>query len=237
MPYTKKTCLDCSNTNCLIKKHSEREEMKSYIAQKNTFNCKSGQQFILEEAPVSGLYFILKGSVKVYKQTTNESIQIIRFSKEGDIVGHRGFATTFVYDISSSALTDTTLCHFPSQVMIDMLFANPPLMYDMMLFYADQLQKSEANAKKFQKMSVRDKVINGLLFIYRKFGQTGDYFNIVLSRKDIADFSGTAQEQVIRMISSFKKEGLIIAEGKKLGIPDVARIEKELTESGSFLEG
>ena len=196
-----------------------------------------GQQFILEGAPVSGLYFIYSGSVKVYKHTANNDSQIIRFSKDGEIVGHRGFGTNYVYDISASALSDTILCNFSTSVLIKMLHETPPLMFDFMLFYADQLQKSEANAKRFGKMSVRDKVLNGLIFIKRKFGQTNGYFNLTLSRKDIADFAGTSQEQVIRVISTLKKEGVIITKGKKIGIPDLERVESELSESGFFLEG
>lgn len=231
------TCYECVNHNCLINKYVQVESMQPFIAQKNTFHCKKNQQFILEGAPVNGLYFIYDGSVKVYKQTTNADSQIIRFSKYGEIVGHRGFGTSFVYDISASALSDTIMCHFSTQVIVDMLHQTPPLMYDFMLFYADQLQKSEANAKRFSKMSVRDKVVNGLLFIYRKFGQTDGYFNITLSRKDIADFAGTSQEQAIRMISALKKEGLLIAKAKRLGIPDLNKIEAGLNETGSFLEG
>jgi cAMP-binding proteins - catabolite gene activator and regulatory subunit of cAMP-dependent protein kinases len=230
-------CRECANTNCLIHRNVECETMQSYIDQKSTFTCKQNQQFILEGAPVNGLYFIYDGSVKVYKQITDSDSQIIRFSKNGEIVGHRGFGTSFVYDISASALTDTVLCHFATPVIVDMLHQNPPLMYDVMLFYADQLQKSEANARRFTRMSVRDKVINGLVFIYKKFGQTDGFFNITLSRKDIADFAGTSQEQAIRMISSLKKEGLLVAKAKRLGIPDLGKIESGLTESGSFLEG
>ena len=37
--------------------------------------------------------------------------------------------------------------------------------------------------------TVRDKVINGLLFIKRKFGQSDGFFNLTLSRKDIAEFA------------------------------------------------
>ena len=211
--------------------------MQTYIKQKSSFACQTGQQFILEGAPVSGLYFIYKGSVKVYKQTDEKNIQIIRFSKDGEIVGHRGFGTNYVYDISASALSNSVLCHFSTDVLIEMLHKTPELMFDFMLFYADQLQKSEANAKRFGKMTVRDKVINGLLFIKRKFGQSDGYFNLILSRKDIADFAGTSQEQVIRVISALKKEGLLITKGKKIGVPDIPKIEAELSEIGYFLEG
>jgi CRP/FNR family transcriptional regulator, anaerobic regulatory protein len=231
------SCQFCSNTDCLIKKHSNEESLQPYLGKKNTFACHKGQQFILEGAPVNGLYFIFRGCVKVYKQTATKDSQIIRFSKDGEIVGHRGFGTNYVYDISAGAITDSVLCNFSTDVLIEMLHKAPPLMFDFMLFYADQLQKSEANAKRFGQMSVREKVINGLLFIGRKFGQTDGYINITLSRRDIADFAGTSTDQVIRVISALKKEDLLIAKGKKLGIPDIPKFEKQLLETQYFLEG
>lgn len=237
MPAKYIDCPSCSNENCLIKKHSQADAIQPYLKQKNMFTCRDGQQFILEGAPVSGLYFIYSGYVKVYKQTASNDSQIIRFLREGEIVGHRGFGTNYVYGISASALSDTVLCNFSSEVLIEMLHKAPPLMFDFMLFYADQLQKSEANAKRFAQMNVREKVINGLLFIHRKFGQSEGSINIVLSRKDIADFAGTTTDQVIRVISALKKEGLLMATGKKLGITDVPKFESQLSETQYFLEG
>ena len=74
-------------------------------------------------------------------------------------------------------------------------------------------------------------------FIRNKFGQSEGLINIVLSRKDIADFAGTTTDQVIRVISALKKEGLLIATGKKLGITDVPNFEAQLSETQYFLEG
>lgn len=237
MQTPKTDCISCTNQSCLIYKHRDNKGIAGYLEKKTTFQCKEGQQFILEGAPVSGLYFIYDGCVKVFKHTANTDSQIIRFSKNGEVVGHRGFGTNYVYDISASALSNTVLCHFATDMLIEMLHECPPMMFDFMLFYADQLQKSEANAKRFAKMSVREKVINGLLFIKQKFGQTDGMFNIILSRKDIADFAGTSQEQVIRVISSLKKEGLLSSTGKRLGIPDEAKIISELDQIEYYLEG
>lgn len=231
------SCIACAVDACLIKKHCKTAAIQPLLLQKNTFKCRSGQQFILEGSPVNGLYFIHSGSVKVYKHTANADSQIIRFSKEGEIVGHRGFGTSYVYDISASALADSVLCSFSTNVLIDMLHKAPPLMFDFMLFYASQLQKSEANAIRFAQMSVREKVINGLLFIHHKFGQTDGFINIILSRKDIADFAGTTTDQVIRVISDLKKMDLLTSKGKALGIPDAAKFEAQLSHLGHFLEG
>jgi len=57
-----------------------------------------------------------------------------------------------------------------------------------------------------------------------------------LSRKDFADSTGTAEEQLIRIISSLKKENLMIPAGKKLGILDMKLLKQEILEHNYFLE-
>ena len=76
MPAKYVDCPMCGNENCLIKKHSNVDAIQPFLKQKNTFSCRDGQQFILEGAPVNGLYFIHHGYVKVYKLTANNDSQI-----------------------------------------------------------------------------------------------------------------------------------------------------------------
>lgn len=230
-------CCQCNNQQCLIRKHSQNKKLQSFLAAKSTFSCKAGQQFILEGSPVYGLFFIYQGMVKVYKNTQHSSTQIIRFSKAGEIVGHRGFGTSYVYDISACAIENTILCNFSTSVIIDMLHKVPELMFDFMLFYADQLQKSEANAKHFARMSVREKVLNGLQFIANKFGQEQGYITVPLSRKDIADFAGISTDQAIRVISALKKEGILLIDGKKIGINQSIASNTENHVDSFYLEG
>jgi CRP-like cAMP-binding protein len=160
----------------------------------------------------------------------------VRFGHDGEIIGHRGFGTGKFSPISAVALEDTVLCNFTNDVLNDMMHHVPAVTYDMMLFYAEELNKSETKVKKFAQMTVREKVIDAFLYIRRKFGQPGDFFDIQLSRKDIAGFAGTTEEQVIRVISSLKKENLLRAQGKKLGIVDLDLLKKEISEHNFFLD-
>ncbi|MEP2024509.1 MAG: Crp/Fnr family transcriptional regulator [Reichenbachiella sp.] len=229
-------CITCTNQNCIIKKNSQDKDVEQYLSKKHTIQCKKGQQFILEGAPVHGLYFVNKGKVKVAKTGFQGREQIVRFAKDGEIIGHRGFGAGESYQINAVALEDTVLCNFPNELMKDMLQHAPNLTYDFMMFYADELNRSETKVKKFAQMTVREKVIDAILYIHRKFGQLDKYLNIQLSRKEIADFAGTTDEQVIRVISALKKENLLRASGKKLGIVDIELLQKEISEHNFFLD-
>jgi CRP-like cAMP-binding protein len=227
-------CSTCINENCFIKKHIHLEQIKEYIDRKHSFLCKKSQQFIIEGAPIQGLYFVHKGKVKTVKTGINGREQIVRFTKDGDTVGFRGFGTSKRYLIGAYALEDTVLCNFSNDDMLDMLRSIPELTFDLMLFYAEELNKSENNIRKIAQMNVRERVIDTLLYIYRKFGQTTGVIGIDLSRKEIADFAGTTEEQVIRVISSLKKEGLISAVGKRIGLVAIDKLQSEIKEHKYF---
>lgn len=229
-------CSTCQNTDCIIKENSRGEEIEKYLETKHTIQCKKGQQFILEGAPVHGLYFVYSGKVKVAKTGFQGREQIVRFAKDGEIIGHRGFGIGQSYQINAVAIEDTVLCNFTNEALQEMLHKLPNITYDFMVFYAEELNRSETKVRKFAQMTVREKVIDALLYIYRKFGQSDNYLNIQLSRKEIADFAGTTDEQVIRVISSLKKEDLLRASGKKLGIVDLEMLRREISEHNFFLD-
>lgn len=236
MSVVKTDCLQCENENCLIQRHVNTGLINEYLERKHTIVCRKGQQFILEGAPVFGLYFVYDGLVKVLKSTSNGREQIIRLTSKGEIVGHRGFGTDYVYNVSAVALEDSILCNFTSHDLKEMLHKDPPLMYEFMLFYADQLQRSETNAKRFGQMTVREKVINSLMLIDHKFGRTEDGFlNLNLSRKEIADFAGTTEEQVIKVLSGLKKDGFVRASGKQIGIINEEALDKEISANNRIL--
>lgn len=233
---TKIDCNSCLNENCLIKKHLSFEYMQQKALEKSTLVCKKGQQFILEGAPVNGLYFIQKGKAKVLKTGIYGKEQILRLVNDGEIIGHRGFGIQKNYAISASSLEDTVLCNFSNETLKEMLHEIPSLTYDFMLFYAEELNRSETKVKTIAQMTVREKVIDSILYIHRKFGENPKGFlNIELSRKEIGDFAGTTNEQVIRTISSLKKENLLISQGKKLKITDIHKFRKEISEHNYFL--
>ncbi|AXB58559.1 Crp/Fnr family transcriptional regulator [Flavobacterium fluviale] len=228
------SCYSCANENCFIKKHLHLEQMTQYVSKKQNIVCKKSDRFITEGSPLHGLYFICKGKVKTVKTGINGREQIVRLTKNGDIIGFRGFGTGQKYLIGAYALEDTVLCNFSNETMLEILKEVPEFTYALMLFYADELNKSENNIRKIAHMNVRERVIDLLLYIHRKFGQIDGLIDIDLSRKEIADFAGTTEEQAIRIISSLKKETLIKTVGKRIGILEVAALRSEILEHKYF---
>lgn len=229
------SCEICKNDSCLIKKNLSNSIVANVAQHKKVMRVQKNRQFIIEGTLVQGLFFVFDGVTKISKTNFNGKEQILRFSKQGETIGYRGFGNSKEYQIDAFSVTDATLCFFSSDRLED-LFTNVPLMtYDFMRFYAEELSNSETKVQKIAQMTVREKVIDSLLYIYRKFGQTNDFLKLNLSRKDIAGYAGTNEEQVIRVLSSLEKEGVISKKGKKIGLLKLQDLKAEIEEHNYYL--
>ncbi len=234
LPIT--ACSTCGNVRCLIKKNLGSTIVNTFTQHRKEIRCKKGQQFIMEGAAVTGLFFLLKGTVKVIRTGLHGKEQIVRFAKEGEVIGHRGFGTEESYPIGAIALEDSLLCYFSKDLLQEVLRTEPSFTYDLMLFYANELSKSEVKVKSLSQMTVRERVIDTLLYVNRKFGQEHGFMAQVLSRREYADYAGTTEEQVIRVLSALKKEQLIVTKGKRIGIVNLQLLKNEISEHNFYLD-
>jgi CRP-like cAMP-binding protein len=60
------------------------------------------------------------------------------------------------------------------------------------------------------------------------------FLNVKLSRQEYADVIGSSIEEVIRTISQMKKEGLIVADGKGIGMSDPEKLKALLVDFGQL---
>ena len=73
--------------------------------------------------------------------------------------------------------------------------------------------------------TVKQRIAEAFLYLKNNFGEDGDGFlALTLSREDIANVVGTATESASRIISEFKKKGLIHTSGKRIGIKDERKL-------------
>lgn len=210
--YQAVDCKRCSTQNCFISLYCTEDQQTQINKDKHLFSFKPGQYIVNEGGAFSGIYFIRSGKVKVYKQTGAGKIQIVRLASDGDIVGHRGFGGNWTYSISASALEDTSLCFIPDDLFIGLLKTSVVLSYQLMLFYADELRKTEWRWKMMTVMNAKERVSFALLMIsdaFLKKRKDGAILNLLLTRKEIGEIATTTGEQVSREITALTKDGVI----------------------------
>jgi len=62
---------------------------------------------------------------------------------------------------------------------------------------------------------------------YGREGEESTLIDLSISREDLANIVSTATETVIRLLSEFKRDGLISLEGKKIRVVDARGLARE----------
>lgn len=184
---------------------------------------RSGQVLFYEGDYPSGLYCINQGKVKLTKVGEAGREQIVRLAREGDVVGYRALVSGTPYELSATVLEDASICFIPRQTFHVLMNENPALIARIMRQLTQDLARAEQKQVSLAQKQVRERLAETLLMLKEFYGTEDDHHSLrsKLSREDIANYIGTATETVIRLLSEFAKEGIIVLEGKKIKIVDL----------------
>ncbi len=217
----KKDKQGCDLQTCMLCRLCLKEWTPAIDTHRRQLFYKKGAMLFKEGDPVTGIYFVYSGSVKVHKHWGSEKELIVRFAQRGDIIGHRGIGREMVYPVSGTALEPVTVCYMDLSFFQTSLQVNHNFLYELMLFYAQELQESELNMRNLAHMSVKGRVARALLQLQAKFGvdATGA-LQLKLSRQDLAAYTGTTYETVFRVMSELVREGFITITAKEIMVSD-----------------
>lgn len=192
---------------------------------KKNYKIKKGEVIFNEGDEVKGVYFVYEGIVKVHKKWGSDKELIIRLASAGAILGHRGLGGNNIYPISATALDDGVICYFDIDFFESTLKVNTDFTYNLMMFFASELQESERKMRNLAHMSVKGRVAQALSSLQDQFGTRQDRsINIELSRQDLASYAGATYETVFRVLNELLKAGLIKTSGKRIIINNVAKL-------------
>jgi len=225
----KKTKATCDLKTCLLCQLCQQEWIPAVGAQRSNFKYNKGEMIFEEGNEVKGIYFVYEGTVKVHKHWGEEKELILRFAKNGNIIGHRGLGKDLVYPVSGTAIEPTTVCFVELDFFKASLKTNYEFLYELMQFFANELKDSERNMRNLAHMTVKGRVAQALLTLEEKFGNTAaGSLNITITRQDLASFAGTTYETVFRVLNELADDKVIATDGKEIKIIDKSALVKSL---------
>ena len=181
---------------------------------------KKGETIFTEGTPVTGIYFMLSGVVKVHKLWDQGKELILRFAHNQDILGHRGLSSsTNQYPITATALTPVTLIYIALDFFEATFKTNHNFAYEFMMFMADELMLSEIRMRNLAHITVRARLANALLALESKFGTNeAGFIAFTVNRQDIAAYVGTVYETAYKIINEFVELEYIKTDAKAIAL-------------------
>lgn len=218
--------------NCIIRQFNSlramgKEELKKVSDSKVVKTVKKGESIFEEGDKLNGVFCVREGVSKLSKLSSNGKDQIVKLASKGEVMGQRSVISEESSNLSAVAVNDMQLCFIPKEVIVDSLHKNPDFTLEVLRHMANDLRQADDVIVNISQKTVKQRIAEAFLYLKNNYGEDKEGFLLLtLSREDIANVVGTATESCIRIISEFKKKGLLKSSGKRLGIID----EKKLSD-------
>jgi CRP/FNR family cyclic AMP-dependent transcriptional regulator len=193
---------------------------------RNTHSLTKRQVVYKEGQRVQKVYYILKGKVRTYLRNEQGKELAIELLGPGDFLGHEGLLSEGIYRESAETMEETELAIIPHEDIERMLQEHEGVRMAFCRMLCKSITRKERLLVIQAYDSLRRKVAQALLRLYKKFGKLEPSFEINLSREIMASIAGTATESLIRTLGDFKSEGLIHINSKGvISIKDIRRLD------------
>nr|WP_321414665.1 Crp/Fnr family transcriptional regulator [uncultured Allomuricauda sp.] len=216
--------------NCIIRQFNSlramsKEELKQVSDSKTTKTVKKGEPIFEEGDKLNGVYCVRNGISKLSKLSANGKDQIVKLASKGEVLGQRSVVSQETTNLSAIAVNDMEVCFIPKESINNTLQKNPNFTLEVLRHMAHDLKEADDVIVNISQKTVKQRMAEAFLYLQNNFGEDADGFlALTLSREDISNVVGTATESAIRIISEFKKMGLIHTSGKKIAIKDERKL-------------
>ena len=207
------------------------DDLKYLDSTKTSTFYKKDQTIFHEGRTPTGIYCLHEGKVKIYKVGIDGKEQIVRFVRPGELLGIRALVSGREYVASAGTLENSVVCFIEKRVFLKMTVKYPDLSHCLMINLSHLLEDAENKLTSLAQKGVRERLAETLLILNSVFESDSRKVSlngpaISLSRTDLANIVGTANETVIRLLSEFKEEKLIRVTGRKIVLLDMPGLKK-----------
>ncbi|MBI4126795.1 MAG: Crp/Fnr family transcriptional regulator [Deltaproteobacteria bacterium] len=195
---------------------------------KTTNMYKKGQIIFYEGNRAYGLYCILAGRVKLYKTGIDGRHQIVRIADPGDLLGYRSLFADEPYTATAESLEDSTICCIDKNTFFPVLAKHPELAMNVIKKLSAELRAAEDLATSIAQKSVRERMAELLLMLKEAYGKAtkagGISISLELTRQEMGEMIGVTPETAIRLLSEFKKDGIIDVDERHITITNTKKL-------------
>ena len=182
-------------------------------------NFRKNQIVFQENGTPTGIYFLKEGKVKKYKQGLNGKEQIFYIASKGELLGYHALLSQEYYPDSSETLEASEIGFIPKDVFMKIYNSSNELKEQIAKIMGHEYGVLINHITIMAQYNVRERLAITLLLLKDKFKkEISQPAEIVLSREDLANYVGTARENLIRLLNELKTDKIIKTKGRTIFI-------------------
>lgn len=206
------------------------EELRNVLKFMHLKTFRRNEYLFFEEEAEPGVYILIDGLIKLLKETHDAKIVIVRLVYPGDVFGWIEWGKrTQRNTYSAKAIIESKTLYISNKDFINLSIKHPAIAIKMTCVATATLLHSYETLKSIAGGKVEERIAKVLLEIADRIGKKYDDTIVIdapLTRLDIAEMTGTTVETTIRVMSKWKKQGIINAERGYIEILKRRELEK-----------
>lgn len=178
--------------------------------------------------PDNQLYFLLEGTVRLYKLYGDYKEATIAFLKDRGVFGELSLAEGQRQDIFAEVVTSARVASVRKSTLTELIKRRPEFAVKLLSTFSERIRQSEEVIDSLLDREVAARLATLLLNLSDRFGEsngTGMLINVRLTHRDLASMIACTREAVSKVMSEFQRDGLIRVHNHRIAIsPQLAKV-------------
>jgi CRP-like cAMP-binding protein len=178
--------------------------------------------------PDDQLYFVLSGTVRLYKIYGDYKEATTALLKDGGVFGELSLEKGLRQTLFAHALTDVRVAVVRKRVLVEVVKRDPEFAIKLFFSLSERLKQSEEVIGSLLEREVSARLTTLLQNLGDRFGEmdgSGTVLDVRLTHQDLANMIVSTREAVSKVMSEFQRDGLIEVRNRKIAIsPRLARM-------------
>jgi len=218
------SCTNCVYRTWAFNKLSQ-DELKLIDNHKKEFAYNKGEVILQEGDEISSFLYLRKGLVKLLSTEKNEKEHIISIAKPMDFVGLLSIFSNQKQLYTITAIEQSVVCFVELDVIKTFIRENGAFALDFLEKISKVSDDVIHTRMKINTKQLRGRIAYILLFFANHIYEN-NAFELPVSRKEIAQLIDMSTENVIRILSEFRKDDILTIEGKHITLLDPERLQR-----------
>jgi CRP/FNR family transcriptional regulator len=199
--------------------------LESIVRRKEIY--KRGQRLFRPGDRFDFIYAIRSGSVKTCVCTPDGRVQITGFHIAGELLGLSALDSGR-YSCEARALETTSVCKVEAERLGELAQSIPSIQYQMLKIMSGHIRQDEELMLLLGRRNAEERLAEYLIGLSRRFAARNyspTQFHLSMSRGDIGNYLGIAEETVCRILTRFQNAGLIATNRRHVRLIDLRELE------------
>ena len=180
---------------------------------------KKHELIFKEHEQATGFFIVVNGKLKIFKITSEQKEQILHMVFPMDLIAEAAVFDNQTYPANCMALESSTLIKIYKDEFLKFILDNTQISFKMFHAYSKRLRHFVDMITLLSSHDIKSRFITFIL--NHAYKQDNNLcYQLLSSKKDVAQILHTTPETISRILRELKKEGLIIEENKKIIIPN-----------------